>query len=662
MDIYRNFIMSKKAQNSCRFTDDISREDRQAVNHSRKAEETTLLREILYTENDLERMNEILVRKIEEGERKNQDLKPAERNFSEDVIEAIPSLFYVIDENGTLIKWNKNVELVTGYSPEELQGMNVLDYFVIIDEQQYVRDRINEVFTQGKSNAYIRFRMKDGKTPPYFMTGVRTRINDKYYQIGVGIDCAEIEEAKETLREINERLALAAESAEAGLWAMDFNTNNLWMTQKCFDLHGIAAQENMDFESLLKLIDPAHRETFQKAAYNTVRTGEDLKMEYRITLLQGGYRWLGVRGRMHLTSSGEPDRLMGFSMDITDRKRMEEQLNERMKEVIRLKKQLEKENVYLREEVKHLFEQEEIICESEVFKDLLVRTEQVARTDTTALILGETGTGKEVLARAIHNMSRRRDRPLVTVNCASLPPSLIESELFGREKGAYTGALTKMAGRFEAANESTLFLDEVGELPLELQGKFLRAIELGRFERLGSTKSIQVNIRIIAATNRDLSREVKEGRFRSDLYYRLNVFPIVIPPLRERREDIPTLVCGFVEQFEKKLGKRIESIPSKTMDALQAYAWPGNIRELRNVIEHAMIISNKTLNVQLPASIPDDVEGVNLKEMERRHICSVLEKTGWRIAGKHGAAEILGLKRTTLMYKMKALGITHDYT
>jgi transcriptional regulator with GAF, ATPase, and Fis domain len=250
----------------------------------------------------------------------------------------------------------------------------------------------------------------------------------------------------------------------------------------------------------------------------------------------------------------------------------------------------------------------------------------------------------------------------VTVNCASLPPTLIESELFGREKGAYTGALTKMAGRFEAANESTLFLDEVGEIPLELQAKILRAIELGRFERLGSTKSIQVNIRIIAATNRDLSREVKEGRFRSDLYYRLNVFPIVIPPLRERREDIPTLVCGFVEQFEKKLGKRIESIPHKTMDALQAYAWPGNIRELRNVIEHAMIISNKTLNVQLPASIPDDVEGDNLKDMERRHICSVLEKTGWRIAGKHGAAEILGLKRTTLMYKMKALGITHDYT
>jgi len=652
-------MMPEEAPGSCRSVHGVSREDGPpAVKDSLAAVETAMLGGIHHYRNELGRMNEILVRRLKEEKIERQDPR-LERDFSEDVIESIPGLFYVVDEELRLIKWNKNVELVTGYSPEELQGLNVLDYIFYSDELPFIRDRIHEVFSQGKSCGYVTLRLKDGRSAPYFITGVRSRINGQCYQIGVGIDCAEIEQTKETLREINERLALAADSAEAGLWAMDLHTKKLWMTQKCFELHGIAAQENMGLESLLSMIDPPHRETFQNAAYHTVFSGEDFKVEYRIKLPDGEYRWIDTRGRLHLASSGAPERLMGFSMDITERKRMEEQLNERMKEVIRLKKQLEKENVYLREEVKHLLEQEEIICDGEAFKDLLVKAEQVARTDATVLILGETGTGKEVLARALHRMSKRSDRPLVTVNCASLPPTLIESELFGREKGAYTGASTKMSGRFEAANGSTLFLDEIGELPLELQGKILRAIEHGSFERLGSTKSIHVDIRIIAATNRDLAREVKEGRFRSDLYYRLNVFPIVIPPLRDRREDIPTLVHGLVKQFEKKLGKHIESIPPQTMDALQAYAWPGNVRELKNVIEHAMIISNKTLNVHIPTSmLDDDVDVGSLKEMDRRHICRVLDKTGWRIAGKHGAAEILGLKRTTLIYKMKALGIT----
>ena len=256
-------------------------------------------------------------------------------------------------------------------------------------------------------------------------------------------------------------------------------------------------------------------------------------------------------------------------------------------------------------------------------------------------------------------MSLRKDRPLVTVNCASLPPTLIESELFGREKGAYTGALTRMVGRFELADRSTLFLDEIGELPLDLQSKLLRVLEEGKFERLGSTKSLHVDVRIIAATNRDIEQEVKDGKFRRDLFYRLNVFPIVIPPLRERPEDIPLLVRAFVKEFQKRMGKEIESIPKKTLQALQSYSWPGNIRELRNVIEHAMIVSKgKTLDVHAPkrASSETDATGT-LEDMERRHIVAVLEKTGWRVAGPGGAAEILGMKRTTLQAKMKKLGI-----
>ena len=341
------------------------------------------------------------------------------------------------------------------------------------------------------------------------------------------------------------------------------------------------------------------------------------------------------------------------------RKRADEQLKRHVGEIEELKKRLEKENIYLREEVELLVEHTDIVGQSLAMKKVLSQAEQVARTDSTVFIQGETGTGKELLARAIQKMSPRKDRPLITVNCASLAPTLIESELFGREKGAYTGAMTKMIGRFEIADGSTLFLDEIGELPLELQSKLLRVLEEGNFERLGSTKTLHVNVRIIAATNRDIEHEVKDGKFRKDLFYRLNVFPIMIPPLRERPEDIPLMVWAFVREFQKRMGKKIESISKKSMEALQSYSWPGNVRELRNVIEHAMILSKgKTLPVQVPKLRSSEAGTTrNLEDMERRHIMAILEKASWRVAGKGGAAEVLGLKRSTLYSKMKKLGI-----
>jgi transcriptional regulator with GAF, ATPase, and Fis domain len=340
-----------------------------------------------------------------------------------------------------------------------------------------------------------------------------------------------------------------------------------------------------------------------------------------------------------------------------------EQLQTRLEEIERLKQKIEKENLYLREEASLLYEHGDIVCGSMAMKTVLAQAEQVARTDSTVLITGETGTGKELLAREIHNLSTRKDRTLVTVNCASLPPTLIESELFGREKGAYTGAMTRMAGRFEVADGSTIFLDEIAELPLDLQSKLLRVIEEGTFERLGSTNTIHVNVRVIAATNRDLQQEVQKGSFRRDLFYRLNVFPIHVPPLRDRVEDIPPLVWAFVRQFEKKMGKQIENIPKRSMGALQNYSWPGNVRELRNVIEHAMIVTrSKTLEVgALSAAGTEppayDNNDFTLEAAERRHILSALQKSGWRIDGAGGAAEALGLKRTTLQSKMKRLGI-----
>jgi formate hydrogenlyase transcriptional activator len=345
-----------------------------------------------------------------------------------------------------------------------------------------------------------------------------------------------------------------------------------------------------------------------------------------------------------------------------ERKRMEEELKQHLEEIERLKERLEQENIYLQKEIKLLVQHAEIMGQSLVMKKVLSQAEKVGPTESAVLLLGETGTGKELLARAIHGMSTRKGRPLVTINCASLPPTLIESELFGRERGAYTGALTKLIGRFEIADGSTLFLDEIGEFPFELQSKLLRVLETGDFERLGSTRSIHTDVRIIAATNRDLSREVAQGRFRRDLFYRLNVFPIVVPPLRDRPEDIPLLVWGFVKEFQKRMGKEVESVSRKSMEAMQSYSWPGNVRELRNVVERAMIVtSSRSLVIPLPEVVSSETPTTgNLQETERKLILSVLQRTGWRVGGKNGAAEVLGLKRSTLYSKMKKIGIKLD--
>ncbi len=344
---------------------------------------------------------------------------------------------------------------------------------------------------------------------------------------------------------------------------------------------------------------------------------------------------------------------------IEERKQAEESLRISHIEIEQLKDRLQAESEYLRAEINSTHSHGEIVGESEATKRVFVQIEQVAPTESSVLITGETGTGKELTARAIHNLSKHKDRVMVKVDCASLPSALVESELFGRQKGAYTGALTSQVGRFEVADGSSIFLDEIGELSPELQVKLLRVLQEGEFERLGSPKTIRVNVRVIAATNRDLSAEVRKGNFREDLYYRLNVFHIEVPPLRERLDDIPLLVWTFVNEFAEKMGKKIKTVPKKTMDALKRYHWPGNARELRNVIEHAVIISTSDI---LKVKLPQDPRGVTsriltLKDAERQHITKVLDRTNWRIKGPHGAAELLGLKPSTLYTKMNKLGI-----
>jgi len=311
--------------------------------------------------------------------------------------------------------------------------------------------------------------------------------------------------------------------------------------------------------------------------------------------------------------------------------------------------------------VKKLKTSQPIVCESAAIQQVLTQVDQVAPTSATVLLLGETGTGKEVMAQAIHERSPRYQREMVRVSCAAIPTALIESELFGREKGAYTGALSRQIGRFEVAHESTLFLDEIGDLPIEVQVKLLRVLQELVIERLGSVQPINVDVRIIAATNRNLEEAVREKTFREDLFYRLNVFPIVVPPLRERIEDIPSLAWSFVDEFSTLFGKPIESISRETMAELQKYEWPGNVRELRNVIERAVILTKGT-QLAVPTlrmcRRPLPQASMTLSALEAEHILSVLEGTDWRIRGTGGAAERLGLKPTTLESRMARLGIT----
>jgi formate hydrogenlyase transcriptional activator len=306
---------------------------------------------------------------------------------------------------------------------------------------------------------------------------------------------------------------------------------------------------------------------------------------------------------------------------------------------------------------------EQVIGNSPALETVLEQVERVASTDSTVLIQGETGTGKELIARAIHNMSSRCGRSFVKLNCAAIPLDLLESELFGHEKGAFTGAIAQKVGRFEMADKGTLFLDEVGDIPPALQPKLLRVLQEQEFERLGSTRTHQVDVRLVAATNRDLTKMVKRGEFRIDLYYRLNVFPVALPPLRERREDIPALVAHFVDIYSRRMGRQIEHIPAETMSALSSYEWPGNIRELQNMIERAVILSDHgVLPNTLPKADAQDTiippTATTLRDSERTLILSALESVGWVIGGPKGAAAKLGLKRTTLIHKMQKLAIS----
>ncbi|MGD9578972.1 MAG: sigma-54 interaction domain-containing protein [Syntrophorhabdus sp.] len=410
----------------------------------------------------------------------------------------------------------------------------------------------------------------------------------------------------------------------------------------------------------------------------------DFEVEHNFESIGGKIMHLNARQIYHKT--GQPELILLAIEDVTEReeqkRNLQELIDKRSAELIiareeaekgkeaaekalveigKLKTQLELETAYLQEEIKLDYNHEKIVGQSDGLKYVLYKVEQIASSDTTVLVLGETGTGKELVARAVHNLSLRRSRPLVKVNCATLPANLIESELFGHEKGSFSGAQSRHLGRFEIANGATLFLDEIGELPFDLQAKLLRVIQDGEFERLGSSHTIKVDVRIIAATNRNLEAEVRKGSFREDLWYRLNIFPITMPPLRDRLDDIPLLVDCYVEKITKRMGKSITHISASVMRELQEYGWPGNIRELENVLERAVINSSGP-KLHLADRLKNPTRYLStgtetLETIERNHILRVLEETNWKVSGQNSAAKILGLDRSTLRARMVKLNI-----
>jgi PAS domain S-box-containing protein len=486
---------------------------------------------------------------------------------------------------------------------------------------------------------------------------------------GVVISHSDISDLKKAEKELCKRDEVFSEAqriAHVGSWEWQIASGGLVWSDEVYRIFGYPPQKfSPTYDAFLNAVHADDRDMVQQAVEKALAEPQTpYSIKHRLIRPDGMERFVHEQGEILCDTKGKPIRMLGTVLDITESKMAENALRQAYTEIKQLKDQMEAENVYLWKEIKQEHGFEEIVGESDAIKYMLYRIKQVAPTDATILIQGETGTGKGLVARALHKVSGRKQKPLVNINCAALPANLIESELFGREKGAFTGAQTRQIGRFELADGGTIFLDEIGELPIDLQAKLLKVIEDGEFERLGSPHSIKVNTRIIASTNRNLEEEIKKGRFRNDLYYRLHVFPITTPPLRQRKEDIPLLVEHFAQKYSKIMGKEISTISKSSIKRLYDYPWPGNVRELENIIERAVITSTgKTLTLselhssQRSGEYPQDPSHKRLADIERAHIIKTLKQAGWRIEGVSGAASILGLNPSTLRSRMKKMGI-----
>ncbi len=579
------------------------------------------------------------------------------------LLSAIPDLMILLTRDGTYLDYHAKSPDLMLVPPEQFIGKNVSE----VMPPELAKKFLHCFKHVSDKPTLIEYELPMPDGIHAYEVSIVACEGDKI--LSIVRDISERRKAEEALRQSEGRLRLAQQAARVGTWEWDVHTGASVWSEMIWQLLELEPDtEPPTVERFASFIHPDDRELALRKARQVMAESDEYYDEFRIVPAIGPIRWVSSKGRVIRSADGRPERMLGVNIDITERKLAEESLKSALVEVQQLKDRLHEENIYLQEEIRGAGNFGEIIGNSQPLKRVLRQAEQVAPLNTTVLILGETGTGKELLAHAIHNLSPRRKHPLVKVNCAALPGPLIESELFGHERGAFTGADTKRLGRFALANGGSIFLDEVGELPLDLQSKLLRVLEESQFELLGSSRTVSVDVRVIAATNRNLAESVAKGTFRSDLYYRLNTFPIIMPPLRERRDDIPLLATHLVKQVGAKLGKNIETIPQSAIRALMDYDWPGNVRELRNLIERAVIVTqgSKLELIEEPqpsitqlSTDPDaEIESETLEQFEYRIIVNTLKKVHWRVEGPGGAAELLNIHASTLRSRMRKLGIT----
>jgi formate hydrogenlyase transcriptional activator len=624
------------------------------------------------------------------AEQKRNEEILAEEKLTTQILHQAAEMLVLCDHKGRIIRASQSTQKLFGKSPI-FQAFDEAFHLLYPDGTPFIL--LSAMSDKSLHAVDVHFQHGDNEFFTFILSAnsLRTQ-NDVLGIVVVMTDITERKRADDALRQSEEtsrQRMLEIEglysNAPVGLCMLDRELRWVRINDRLAEINGIPVE--MHIGKRVRDLLPMLADEIEPRMRHVMETGEprlNIEIEGQTPAHPGVTRtWL----EQWLPVTDAQGNVIGLNIvveETTDRKRAEEalqkahdmlerrveertvELRTALSEIKAMKDQLEAENIYFRREhkLKHQFEQ--ILGRSDGLKYILYRAEQVAPANTTVLILGETGTGKELIAAAIHDMSPRKDRPLITVNCAALPGNLIESELFGREKGAFTGADTRQIGRFEIANGSTLCLDEIGELPLEVQAKLLRVIQHNEFERLGSSHTVKVDVRIVATTNRDLEEEVRKGRFRQDLYYRLNVFPITVPPLRQRKEDIPLMVEAFIERYSRKLGKQITSIQKETMKVLQDYPWPGNVRELESIIERAVILCPGPvlqLADKLEISSPLLSSAVRtLEETERNQILNILSETRGRIEGKDGAAAVLGLHPSTLRARMHKLGIVRPKT
>jgi PAS domain S-box-containing protein len=572
------------------------------------------------------------------------------------LMSAIPDMMFLQSLNGEYLDYHATDVNDLLVPPESFLGKNMRDVLPPDLAQQFLT--CFERTEEGNPPQILEYKLNLGGVERWYEARM-VRTGDKVLSI-----VREITErvlTQLTLQESEARFRTMADTAPVMIWMSDEKKKATYVNKQFLDFTGSEFELELD-KGWMRHIHPDDREPLRESVRVAYERIDRFETEFRMRRSDGEYRCVFSSGIPRFSPGGEFIGYIGTSIDITERKESESRLRKANEELRELKNQLEAENIYLQEELSKDQSFGDIVGESAAIKYVLFKIGQVAPTDSTVLITGETGTGKELVARAIHENSPRKDRPFIKVNCAALSPSLVESELFGHEKGSFTGAAGRKMGRFELANGGTLLLDEIGELQLELQAKLLRVLQDGEFERVGGTATITTNVRLIASTNRDLKRDVETGKFRQDLWYRLNVFPITTPPLRERRDDIPLLLDHFVRQFAVKLGRSIEAVSPDSMARLSSYSWPGNVRELANVIERAIINSRgrvlhigEDLSQSPKADATDKVK--TLEELEREYIRQILGDLNWRIDGPNGAARILGMNPSTLRSRIAKLDI-----